>query len=260
MDQTAPDRLPPEFYQQPLTARMLGDFATCPRKFLLSFFTTDEEERRLRGGPATLHQAVRRALLDIYALGGPPAVTPEEVAERFAAHWEGRWCADAVEEMQLHRAGLEMLAAYRETHASDPARVVATDLRLTAQIGEQTYVAVADLVLAPEAGGTQVLRFVTSRQPASTAELRTELSAQLLWLLATTSLAAEGEPAPLVSFYALRQGRSREVALTPAEADHLRLDLASRAARMHRETAFDPRKGPYCRWCRSRPRCPLWRR
>ena len=258
MDVPEREQLPAEFHEQPLTARMLDDFALCPRKFLLSFFTTDQDERRLRGGAAVLHQAVRQALLDHYQFGGPARQPVAELLSAFERHWDGRRCADSLEEQQLHAAGLEMLAAYHAAHAAEAVTVLATDVRLTGQVAGREFVAVADLVTKPVAGEVAVTRFVTSRRPLSSAELATDISAQVLWLLATSRYGEDG--AVRVLYYALRQGRAREVSLDAEQAAYLRQDLAARVGRIHREEEFAPRKGSYCRWCRSRSRCPLWRR
>lgn len=257
MTEIEPLRLPPEFRQQPLTARLLDDFSLCPRKFLLSFFVTEQDDRRLRGGPAMLHQAVRQALLALYQLGGPAERPLEELRARFEQHWDGRRCVDALEERQLHRAGHEMLERYHAAHVSDARRLVAHDLRLTGTAGGQQLVAVADLVLQGQVANPDVIRFVTARRPLSEAELAQDLSAQVLWLLAQEHF---HDHSPRVWYHALRQGRSREVVLDQAQATRLREDLAARVGRIHREEEFAPRKGPYCRWCRSRAGCPLWQR
>jgi len=258
MDVPEREQLPPEFEEQPLTARMLDDFATCPRKFLLSFFSTDQDARRLRGGAAALHQAVRQALLDHYQFGGPSQRPVAELLARFEDHWDGRRCADSLEEQQLHAAGLEMLVAYHAAHAAEALTVLATDLRLTGQVAGREFVAVADLVTGPVEREVTVTRLVSSRRPLSAAELGTDISAELLWLLATTRYGEDG--AVRVLYYALRQGRAREVSLDAEQAAYLRQDLAARVGRIHREEEFAPRQGSYCRWCRSRSRCPLWRR
>jgi hypothetical protein len=263
-----PYQLPPEFRRQPLTARLLEDYAVCARKFLLSFFVSREEEHRFRGGPAALHQAVRQALLDCYNQGGPAACEPQTLLDGFEAHWQGELCADTLEEEQLHEQGRRMLADYHADHCADEIEVLATDQRLEATLGDQAFVAVADVVLQPRGAGVpsatlsavegpalQVIRFITSRRPASEDELAEDLSAQLLWLLAR-----EHYDDPHILYYALRQRRAREVVLDPDRAAYLRRDLASRAARLYREREFTPVKGPYCRWCRVRNRCPLWQR
>ena len=252
-----PYQLPPEFRQQPLTARTLEDYALCPRKFLLSFFVGREEEHRFRGGPAALHQAGRQALMDCYNLGGPARCEPQVLLDSFEAHWQGELCADSLEEEQLHEQGPQMLRDYHADHCADDVEVVATDQRLEAMIGDQAFLAVADVVLrtAGVSPALQIIRFVTSRRPASEEELTEDLSAQLLWLLAR-----EHYDDPEVLFHALRQRRAREVVLAPDREAYLRRDLASRAARLYREREFTPVKGKYCRWCRVGKRCPLWQR
>jgi len=305
MEFEEPYQLPPEFRQQPLTARMLEDYALCARKFLLSFFVGRDEDQRFRGGPAALHQAVRQALIDCYNLGGPAACGLQTLLDSFEAHWRGELCTDSMEEEQLHEQGPQMLRDYHADHCAETVEVVATDERLTGVIGDQTFVAVADVVVvvqplpdsdllpgevsgrgfqprpvgaeSPSHSPLNVLRFMTSRRPASEAELTEDLSAQLLWLLAHEHYSETRVPASLgdaseresptdappelhVLFYSLRQRRAREVILDAEREAYLRRDLAARAARLYREREFTPVKGKYCRWCRVRNRCPLWQR
>ncbi|MEN6546071.1 MAG: PD-(D/E)XK nuclease family protein [Armatimonadia bacterium] len=250
--------LPPEFHEQPLTARTLDDFALCPRKFLLAFFTPREQERRFRGGPAALHQAVRQALLDCYNLGGPAKVPLPALLDAFDTHWEGDLCTDSLEEEQLRDQGLLMLTEYHLDHVHDALEAAATDLRLEGSLGDQAFVAVADLVL--QSGACRdYYRFATSRHPLTGGELQKDLSAQLMWLLAHDQPMEAGTNLRVL-YYALRARRAYEVVLDAEQAEYARRDFASRAARLHREADFAPNKGKHCRWCRSKSRCPAWRR
>jgi len=266
MPSDEPYQLPPEFRAQPLSARVLDDYALCPRKFLLSFFISRDDERRFRGGPAALHDAVREALVDCYNLGGPPVTDPQVLRDSFEAHWQGDLCTDSIEEEQLHEQGLQMLQDYHDDHRAEPVEVLATDRRLEATLEGQAFVAVADVVLSC-AEEVRVLRFVTARRPLTEEQLTNDLSAQLLWLLAP-SLGAPASPEGLspskasrhVVFYSLRERTAREVVLDPDHVAHIRHELASHAARLYREHDFAPVKGKYCRWCRVRNRCPLWQR
>ena len=271
-----PYQLPPEFRQQPLAARALEDYALCPRRFLLSFFVGREEERRFHGGPAALHTAVRHALVECYGRGGPHLIPVEPLLDSFEAHWQGDLCADSIEEQQLHDQGRRMLQDYYDDHRGDTVEVVATDQRFEGAIEGQAFVAVADVVLQPHAGGPEVVRFVSARRPLDEDQLRADLSAQVLWLLAhehygvsTSSADGLGARVPTradrdsslrVLFHSLRQRLAHEVLLSPEEAGNIRRDLATRAARLYREHDFAPVKGSQCRYCRVRHRCPLWQR
>lgn len=252
-----PEQLPVEFWQQPLTARMLDDFAVCPRKFLLSFFTTREDERRFRGGSAALHEAVRTAIVGFHKLGAPAQAPLQALLEAFESAWDGSLCADGLEEKQYHAQGQRMLRDYCDDLVANPVRLLGTDVRLEGQLSEQVFVAVADLLLSPAPGQITCQRLVTSRSPLGTVQLAQDLSAQLLWLLAHGH--PFGEPAAVtVSYYALRKRKAHAVVLTPEAAEQARHEIVSRVARLHRETDFAPHKGKPCRWCRSRARCPAW--
>jgi hypothetical protein len=254
-----PEQLPDEFHEQPLSARMLDDFATCPRKFLLSFFTSRDAERHFRGGTAALHQAVRAAVLEAWALGGPAKVPAQSLQDGFEANWDGSLCADSLEEQQLHTQGRKILQDYHAHHATGEIDLLGTDIRLTGQIGEQTFVAVADLLLSPETGQVTFVRLTTSRSPLGPAQLAKDVSAQLLWLLAQEHPLEEVVDRRVV-YEALRKPAKHEVSLTEDEEQYARRDIGSRVARIHREAAFEPSKGKHCRWCRSRARCPAWPR
>lgn len=253
-----PYELPPEFRQQPLSARMLDDYATCPRKFLLSFFISREEEQRFRGGPAVLHQAVRGALVDCYSRGGPAACDPQVLADGFEARWQGELCTDSMEERQLHEQGLQMLQDYYADHCQDTVEVVATDHRFEGVVEGQAFVAVADVIVAT-VDGADVVRFSTSRRPESAKELAEAPSARLLWLLAHESPPTGTDQATLrVLYYALRLRSAREVVQSPDQAAGFRAELAAQARRLYRDSEFAPIKSKACRWCRVRSRCPLW--
>jgi hypothetical protein len=151
-----------------------------------------------------------------------------------------------------------MLQEYWDDHQGEETAVVGTDVRLTGALGDQSFVAVADLMLRPEAAGLRYIRLVTSRSPMGPAELAKDVSAQLLWLLAHDQPADEaGEP--IVSYRALRKRKEYQVTLSTEEAEYAHHAVVSRVARIHRVTEFTPCKGKYCRWCRSRARCPAWR-
>lgn len=250
-----PAPLPPEFFDRPLSARVLDDFELCPRKFLLAHFATRTEDHRFRGGPAVLHQAVRAAIVDLWRAGGPSQVTAAGLLDRFATHWDGRLCTDAREEETLHDQGLLLLAEYYAGLAGETRVALATDLRLEGALGDSRFVAVVDLVLQPPGEAVEAWRLVTSRQPLSAAELQRDLSARLLWLLHRQTY-----PEGRVLMHALRPRRTTEVTLTPADDAYLRHDLQSRVARLRREREFAPHKGDHCAWCRSRPQCPAWPR
>jgi hypothetical protein len=247
--------LPPEFFDRPLSARVLDDFALCPRKFLLAHFTNPADDQRYRGGPAVLHQAVRQSIIDLWQAGGRPQMTASGLLDRFAAHWDGRLCSDAREEETLHQQGLLMLAEYYTSLEGETRLSLATDLRLTGAVGEARLVAVADLILQLPGGPPEAWRLVTSRHPLSASELQQNLSARLLWLLhRQTSEAGQ------LMVHALRPRRTTLVNLSPDDESYLRHDLQSRVARLRREREFAPHKGDHCRWCRSRPQCPAWPR
>jgi hypothetical protein len=177
--------------------------------------------------------------------------------DSFEANWDGSLCADTLEEEQLHTQGLQIVQEYYEDHRDRPVEVLGTDVRLTGETGGQAFVAVADLLLSPEPGRLTAVRLVTSRSPLGPAQLAEDVSAQLLWLL-VQEWPAEGPLERRVVYQAFRKRTEYEVVLTDEEAEYARHDLVSRIARIHRETTFEPHKGKYCRWCRSRARCPAW--
>src|SRR5690554_3302737 len=109
----APEIVEPiDLPERPFSARNLADYHQCPQKFLLSWFVPREETRRFLGGPATLHRALRQALVDCHRLGGPAEVPPERVEAVFDDAWDGSACADSLEEERLHAQGVRMLREY----------------------------------------------------------------------------------------------------------------------------------------------------
>jgi RecB family exonuclease len=250
----------PQFtlYREPprraLTARNLEDYDLCPQKYLLSFFQPPRETGRALGGPAALHQAVRAALLELDRAGGPEAVPEARLLEWFEAAWEGGCCADSLEEEQLHAQGLAMLRRYREARAGETARVLATDLRLEAEIGGHPFVAVADRVEEAPDGTLTLLRYKTTRRPPGPGELAGDLSAGVLLLVGERHF---GRPVE-VAICAVRSGQTVRADFPPDARKELEARLSETAERLRRATDYPPRRGKACRACRSRAQCPAW--
>lgn len=244
--------LQPEALQGPLTARNLEDFALCPRKYLLSHFVPRGEARAFVGGPAALHRAVRAALMEAYAAGGPKAFGPDRLRAAFARNWDGSCCRDSLEEEQLQRDGLRML----DQHLQEPVvgEDLRVDMRLEAELDGQRFVAVADLLGSKPA---QVVRFSTARRPPSPGQLREDLSWGLLWLVGREALGGDSLTGVL---WDLRNARRVEYALDAATREELIRRLTAGARAIRGEHEFETRKGQHCRWCRSRLQCPAWGR
>lgn len=241
----------------PLTARNLEDFAQCPRKYLLSFFSGHARTSAFIGGPAALHRAVRAALLDLYAAGGAAVYALEDLLQAFEAAWDGALCKDSREEEDLHRQALLMLTEHWRSPL-DIGSDVQADLRLEERIGAHSFVAVADLATSRP---PRALRFTTSRRPPSPGELPQSLSWGVLYLLGLRRLAdrdATGEDFACV-MVDLRGGREAPFSLDDDQRTNLEGRLTDVADRIRREREFPPITGKQCRWCRSRSDCPARR-
>ncbi len=247
--------LPEGFFDRPLTGRQLSDFSECPRRFLLSQFVSDKEERRYRGAAAVLHQGLRDAILDFYQAGEGSADAAGELRTLFERDFEGALCADAIEESRTRSRGLKSLDEFARTWVSEHPTAREADLRLAVTIDGQSFASSADLLFADNAG-TTVIRLNSRRPAPSAADLLSEPSAMLL-ALAAAELGDDG-PA-CVGYYSLSESRLVPVEIPPDQVDYVRRDLVSRAARMRRETQFAARKGRQCRWCGARGRCEVWR-
>lgn len=243
----------PEPPAGPLTARNIEDFVECPRKYLLSHFSTRAHTREFIGGPAALHRAVRAALLDMYAVPEPRQYPLEALLAGFEENWDGAACADSREEEDLHRDGIAMLARHHE----EPLPVggeVSTDLRLEHDIAGHVFVAVADVVASEP---PTLVRFTTSRRPPSPGELQDDLSWALLHLLGLRHF-APAEPVCVMAD--LRKGRQVAYALDASARARVEARLTASARRIRGEREFAAITGRHCRWCRSRRECPAWHR
>ena len=252
-------RIPEGFWEQPLTARQLQDFTECPHKFLLSQFVQREQVRRFLGGPAALHHALRTAIVQFYQKQRSAEDAQTILIGLFEDTWDGSLCADSMEEENLHSQGRQILREFADGWVGAEHQVLHTDLQLAVQMGQGRFASVADLVFAGEedTGAVQVVRLNSSRRPPSQRELGSDLSAGLLWLLATGHFAPRQVR---VGYYCLRPGRLTTYELSPVEQEQLRETLSARVRRMRREVDFEPRKGSQCRWCRVRNRCRAWKR
>ncbi|MGC9317349.1 MAG: RecB family exonuclease [Armatimonadota bacterium] len=244
---------PLELPERPFTARNIADYRQCPRKFLLSWFVPREETRRFLGGPATLHQAVRDALVDCYRLGGPAEVPLERVEGIFEEAWDGSACADSLEEEQLHARGLRMLREFHEAHRGPWPQAVEVDLRMEIELGDHRFVAVADTVMREEDGGVNGLRWLSTRRPPSIRELYESPGWALLFACTREHFPDEDVG---VTMYSLRRGSGHRVRYPDDELEPLLRWLTRAADRIRVDTEFEPVTGTHCRWCRARSRCP----
>lgn len=237
--------------QMPLTGRNLADFALCPRKYLLSFFSSRSESVERIGGPAALHRAVRAAVLAAYQVSADFPAAFDAARQAFDLNWDGSLCKDSREEEDLRRDGLMMLERLRQ-EPLPVAGPVRADLRLEGELAGSRFVAVADLVSADP---TRVLRLATSRRPPSAAELPDDPSWALLYLLGRRHL---GDPSTEAVMADLRRGRCVSFIMEGERAESAEGALGRQAERIQREREFRPVKGPHCRWCRSQRECPAW--
>ena len=241
--------------QRRLTARNLRDYELCPQKYLLSLSITPTEVRQFIGGPAALRAAVRAALVDCYQHGGPQEISQPGLLDFFEQHWEGKLCADSLEESQLHSRGVRMLTDYYQTHHEAASQTIAVDLRLTGEIAGHDFVAVADRINRDDSGIVTLLRYQTSASPPGPGALAKDISAGLLLLLGSQHYASEQCQ---TAIYALRRQRLIIADIDADQRHRLREKITNLAAQVHSAQDFPPQEDQHCRWCRSRTQCPAW--
>ena len=260
--------------RRPLTARNLSDFALCPQKFLLSFFVSRQAAERFLGGAAALHEGVRAALIQCYREGGPAASPAERLLGLFEQNWEGRLCADSLEEEQLHRQGLEMLRRYHAAHEAETARTVALDLRMEADLGEHRFVAVVDRALQEAGEPLTLLRYKTTRQVPGPGGLAKDPSLALLLIVGETHFGSSGaltggcrgeytaKAAPTraaqAAIYAVRTEKRVVAAIGEAERRAWRELFVQQATAVRRAREYPTVVGRHCSVCRCRSICPAW--
>ncbi len=238
-----------------LTARNLEDFRLCPQKYLLSLSIRPADTRKFIGGPAVLHRATRAALVECYRNGGPQELALATLLESFEENWEGRLCADSLEESQLHARGIEMLTHYYQAHHDQPNQTIAVGLRLSGEIEGHEFVAVADRVDQDESGLITLLRYKSGSSPPGAKTLAKDISAGLLLLLGSMHYAPQQCQSAI---YALRRGRLTVADIDEVQRTRLRQQVVALAAQAHCAQEFPTNQGQHCRWCRSRADCPAW--
>ncbi|NLO06319.1 MAG: PD-(D/E)XK nuclease family protein [candidate division WS1 bacterium] len=247
--------VPLDLPERPFTARNIADFHECPQKFLLSWFVPREETRRFLGGPATLHQALRAALVDCHRLGGPSAAPLVRVQAVFEDAWDGSACADSLEEEQLHTQGLRMLRDYHEAHMSGPA-TVDVDVRMEIPLGDHRFVAVADAVMRLDDGGLSATRWMSTRNPPSAQQLGESPAWALLYACMQDRYPGEDLS---VTMWSLRRSSGHRISFFEDDLQPLLRRLTRVADRIRVATVFPAETGMHCRWCRARSRCPALR-
>ncbi|MFW5866201.1 MAG: PD-(D/E)XK nuclease family protein [Armatimonadota bacterium] len=243
---------PIDLPERPFTARNLADYHQCPQKFLLSWFVPREETRRFLGGPASMHQAVRQALVDCHRLGGPRVVGFDRIEAVFEDAWDGSACADSLEEERLHSQGVRMLREYHEGRVSE-AQALEVDLRMEAELGDHRFVSVADAVVREPDGGVNAIRWLTTRKPPSINDMYDSTGWGLLF--ACTLQHFPGEDVS-VTMFSLRRCSGHRVRYNEDELAALVRRATRVADRIRVATEFPCVTGMHCRWCRARSRCP----
>ncbi len=239
--------------QRPLTAANLLDWRLCPHKFLLSFFAPSRQQRAL-GALRALHSAVRQTLVECDKRGGPAAVPLEWLRDEFMRLFDGSACADSLEEEQMRKLGLRMLAEFHASQRESPCRLLGADVRFEANIDDFAFVAVADRHEdCPELGAV-VARYDVHKDPPGPTRILRDLRMGLLVVLAEQCLGSR----PVARLYALRRGRIYDVQFDDAAAGRVRQQALALARAIRADTAFEPRPGDHCLWCRVRHACQAW--
>lgn len=244
---------PIDLPERPFTARNLADYHQCPQKFLLSWFVPREETRRFLGGPATLHQAVREALVECLRLGGSDAVEFEHTEAVFRDAWDGSACADSLEEERLYSQGVKMLREYHAGRAGCSAEVLEVDLRMEVELGDHRFVSVADAVMREPDGGINALRWLSTRRPPSVNEICDSTGWGIFCACVIQHFPDEDVS---VTMYSLRRCSGHRVRFNEAELEGLVRRATRVADRIRVATEFPCVTGTHCRWCRARSRCP----
>ncbi|MFO8080214.1 MAG: PD-(D/E)XK nuclease family protein [Armatimonadota bacterium] len=244
---------PIDLPERPFTARNLADYQQCPQKFLLSWFVPREETRRFLGGPASLHQALREALVDCHRLGGPRETTPERIEAVFDDAWDGSACADSLEEERLHAQGLKMLREFHAGRVGGSAEIVEVDLRMEAGLGDHRFVSVADVVLREADGGVNAVRWLSTRKPPSVNDIYDSTGWGIFFACVQEHFPDEDVS---VTMYSLRRCSGHRVRFSDDELAGLVRRATRLADRIRVATEFPCVTGMHCRWCRARSRCP----
>jgi hypothetical protein len=244
---------PIDLPDRPFTARNLADYHQCPQKFLLSWFVPREETRRFLGGPATLHQAIREALVDCHRLGGAGEVELPQMEAVFEDAWDGSACADSLEEERLHAQGLKLLRDYHQSASDRGGEVLEVDLRVEAELGDHSFVAVADAVMREADGGVNAIRWLSTRKPPSVNDIYDSTGWGILFACVQDHFPDEDIS---VTMYSLRRGSGHRVRFSEDELAGLVRRATRVADRIRVATEFPCVTGQHCRWCRARSRCP----
>ncbi|MFW6437548.1 MAG: PD-(D/E)XK nuclease family protein [Armatimonadota bacterium] len=244
---------PIDLPERPFTARNLADYHQCPQKFLLSWFVPREETRKFLGGPASMHQAVRQALVDCHRLGGPAQAAFDRVEAVFEDAWDGSACADSLEEERLHSQGIKMVRDFHTARVGAQAEILEVDMRMEAELGDHRFVSTADAVLREPDGGVNAVRWLTTRNPPSVNDIYDSTGWGLLFACALQHFPGEDVS---VTMYSLRRGSGHRVRFSEDELEALVRRATRVADRIRVATEFPCVTGMHCRWCRARSRCP----
>lgn len=235
------------------TAGLLEAFALCPMKFALYRLSDAWAGVPRRTGAAwALHAAVKRCLNECYLMGGPRAVSATWLADRFAAVFDARACADSREEEEQIATGRRLVAQYHADHLHDQADEVRVDLTLEGCIASARWRAYADRRESRPDGSVAYVLYSVSRRPPGESALAEDLRTGVLQILAEQS---EGRPVE-VEVHALRARRVIDATKRPAELAAIEQQVARQVDRAQRLSNPPALRGAHCRWCHVRSLCP----
>ena len=239
--------------EKPLTAGNLLDYQLCPRKFLLASFAPAHQLRAL-GAVRALHAAIRATLVACDRAGGPAAVSLQWLRDEFRRRFDGRACADSLEEERTIKLGLAILARWQAYQPQADEELVGADVLLAGSIEDLDFVATADRVVRLGDGRLAVARYDVRARPPSARKLAQDFSIGLLVTLAEDHY---GER-PIARLYALRADRIIDAELGDDQIAAVRQRALTTARAIRADTTFEARPGQQCSWCRVRAQCPEW--
>ena len=207
------------------------------------------------GEPPAKGAGGQRTLRDFSGPASGPSPAPMDLAgllDLYRAEWVSEGYLSAQEEQGYFDLGIDLLTRFHSAYVREAPRPVAVEKDLRAELEGVPIHGIVDRLDRTEGGGLEVLDYKTSKELS----LKDAQVSDQLTLYQVLVEQNYDRPVESLTLYHLRSLSALRTPRRPPEAIQ---DLGIRLGEVSdgiRSGHYEPRVGPWCRWCDFRSVCP----
>lgn len=224
----------------------LRAYLNCPWLYKLRYI---EGRRAPLSPPASLGISIHGALETFHANKGTDF---ETLCDAFEARWVHQGYADALEQIEWHRKGEEILKTYWESEAKSSSRIVAVEREFIFPLENHKVRGKIDRVDQRPDGTYEVVDYKTYLEVAGEEATANDLQLRIYALAARHALRLEPK---WLSFYYVALGRKVTVAYDASGEAELKALLGKVADEIALQRELQPKR-TFCPQCDYRTSCP----